>query len=564
MTSSEVFSAATKILYQLCNESLQVGDEAPDLNDFSIFDAVPAGEKDAFMRLVNQDATARRAVGAMVGMAVADSVGHNFEFIPVANRGHRFCPLTCDVTKPYNRFNLKQGQWTDDTSMGLCQADSLLCRRGYSGPDMRVRFWNWWNRGYNNAFRFDDKRRNKDSVGLGSNIAMSLEDVRDAEPDPCFRAKGEDAGNGSLMRLAGVPIFFHSDEKKAVECSAQSSFTTHPGPTAAEACAFLGFCIVRAMKRSSSDATPAKAFLDKSVKDFLNTARGKSCGPALKKLLASKEKPGSKEYCWNWRDSSGPYLVETLKARGTEYNGYPVSSGYFGSYSMDGLAIALHSFYHTKSFMEAIGKCVNFLGDADSTGAICGQLCGAFYGVGQVHPKLLGSLRKWDRGEVALRGALLYALGLKPQMLAALPARAPSALPADLLEAAGVSDLRRENSDPEGSLPPSSTAETATTAAPSSAGDVCSIRLSVGSALASGMSETSLDTSAPPSPAPRQRSCAPQKRSASVTVKQPTAATPAAVVKRRSVGQGSTSPQPKRRSSRPPGAVIRASSRAAR
>ncbi|CAE7220709.1 unnamed protein product, partial [Symbiodinium sp. CCMP2456] len=120
---------------------------------------------------------------------------------------------------------------------------------------------------------------------------------------------------------------------------------------------------------------------------------------------------GSRERCWNWRDAEGPFLKETLEARGSSYNGYPVSPNYVGAYSLDGLAIAMHSFYHTASFMEALTRCVNFLGDADSTGAICGQMAGAFYGLSAIDARLVSRLRRWDCDEVALRGALLHVLG---------------------------------------------------------------------------------------------------------------------------------------------------------
>merc|ERR1711959_776298 len=104
-------------------------------------------------------------------------------------------------------------------------------------------------------------------------------------------------------------------------------------------------------------------------------------------------------------------MGETVEARGDEYNGYPVQKDYFGSYSMDGLAMALHSMYHTTSFMAALARCVNMLGDADSTGAILGQLAGAFYGYDAIDKRLVERLRQWDDGEIALRAALLYAQG---------------------------------------------------------------------------------------------------------------------------------------------------------
>merc|ERR1719160_1859890 len=96
---------------------------------------------------------------------------------------------------PFNKFKLKPGQWTDDCSMGLCMADSLLLRRKYEGSDIRVRFWNWWYRGYNNAFRLDASRSG--SVGLGGNIGKSLNDIQNAKPSPRFEVDGsEDSGNG--------------------------------------------------------------------------------------------------------------------------------------------------------------------------------------------------------------------------------------------------------------------------------------------------------------------------------------------------------------------------------
>jgi ADP-ribosyl-[dinitrogen reductase] hydrolase len=54
---------------------------------------------------------------------------------------------------------------------------------------------------------------------------------------------------------------------------------------------------------------------------------------------------------------------------------------YFGSYSLDGLYIALHTIYHTNSFSEAIFKAVNYGGDSDSNASITGQLAGAIYGI---------------------------------------------------------------------------------------------------------------------------------------------------------------------------------------
>jgi len=388
---------------------LDVGSFAPDVQKFSILDSLPPRIKREVLRLASAEMTAERAMGAMVGMAVADSVGAFLEFLPVGKKGSRFNPKTLQVEGSFNKFKLKPGQWTDDTSMGLCLADSLLVCRGYDGADIRVRFWNWWHRGYNNAFRRDPERRN--SVGLGGNVAVSLKDVMDSSPSPRFESSREDAGNGSIMRLAPVPIFFSADPEKAAEMSEESSRTTHPGAVAAAACHFLGFFLARAINRDRAATETAAAFLDDTVEDYLRWDWPSAPHAKLVRLLHSAEPEGSRERCWNWRDAEGPFLKETLEARGSSYNGYPVSPNYVGAYSLDGLAIAMHSFYHTASFMEALTRCVNFLGDADSTGAICGQMAGAFYGLSAIDARLVSRLRRWDCDEVALRGALLHVLG---------------------------------------------------------------------------------------------------------------------------------------------------------
>ena len=98
---------------------------------------------------------------------------------------------------------------------------------------------------------------------------------------------------------------------------------------------------------------------------------------------------------------------QTLKNRGKYYNGFRVNARYFGSYCYDALAIALNSFYHSSSFMSAVSKAINYRGDADTTGAITGQLAGAFYGYTSIDERAIKVLYTWDRGEIAQKGEAL-------------------------------------------------------------------------------------------------------------------------------------------------------------
>jgi len=375
-----------------------------------------------------------RAMGAVVGMAVGDAVGAPLEFLDVVDdnpdvfRGApRFSLQHMDYTgtsNTMNRFMLRPGQWTDDAAMGLCMADSLLQHRKFDGGDMRIRFWNWWCCGYNNAFRneAEGKRpRGRSSVGLGGNIGKSISALAPGKkPSPRFDRQNEDSGNGSLMRLAPVPVFFHNCELDVVRKFArESSYTTHPGPQAAEACAFLAHTIVRAIRLTTpagrDDGLSAKKFLDLIAAEYLDLLEERRDDPGVKEmicLLQSAHPDDSTERNWNWKSSS-LMITQTIRTRGSRYNGYPVTAGYFGSYCMDGLAMALYSVYHTSSFDEAVVRCVNFLGDADTTGAIAGQIAGAFYGISSINQKFFLNLYKWDHGDFALKSAMLYALGLE-------------------------------------------------------------------------------------------------------------------------------------------------------
>ena len=97
---------------------------------------------------------------------------------------------------------------------------------------------------------------------------------------------------------------------------------------------------------------------------------------------------------------------------GATYNGYPVSRNYFGSYALDGMAVALWALYTTNSATEAIVCAANLLGDADSTACIAGQIAGSFYGCASFDPSYVEQIRKWDpRAEIELRGVLLLEIG---------------------------------------------------------------------------------------------------------------------------------------------------------
>lgn len=428
----------------------------------------PEETEAAIQEYCSSDIVANGAVGAMVGQAIGDAIGAPLEFLDAdespfprtaedaklvvqqkTDRESFFYPEvhpqshSLQYFNVCNKFQLKSGQWTDDASMALCLADTMIVNGRYEGGDCRARYFNWWFHGYNNAFRVDDRRDfGRTSVGLGGNISKSIDDllplIGKASKDipPRFEATGEDAGNGSIMRLSPVPVRYHSNVLEGMQQAAESSYATHPGPDAAACCRFITYFVTTAMHRKDR-AVPMAQFLDNTIAEFKELVASKKIeeDTGITKLLAllNSAPPAPTEQCWNWRHDGQLEIKATLKARGRRYNGYPVIPGYFGSYCMDGLAMSLWAMRRTTRFSEAILHVVNLLGDCDTTGAICGQMVGAFYGYDGIASDDLGAhmrrvVHRWDpEFQWELRALWLYEDGCRDAAAAAASAAAPAA-----------------------------------------------------------------------------------------------------------------------------------------
>jgi len=146
-----------------------------------------------------------RAVGALVGLAVGDAVGTTLEFKAPGT----FAPIGDMVGG--GPFRLAAGEWTDDTSMALCLAESILDTGAMDLDDQLRRYLLWKDEGYlsSNGRCFD----------IGNTTRMQLERYRrTGEPtDP--HVDEDAAANGSLMRLGPVPIRWHDDPGVAASSS---------------------------------------------------------------------------------------------------------------------------------------------------------------------------------------------------------------------------------------------------------------------------------------------------------------------------------------------------------
>src|SRR3954471_2926143 len=158
--------------------------------------------------------------GALVGLAVGDAVGTAVEFKPPGT----FEPVTDMIGG--GPFDLPAGAWTDDTSMALCLAESLVETRTFDPVDQLRGYVRWYRAGHwsSTGTCFD--------IGNATRAALHRFE-QTGEPFPGDAAPNA-AGNGPIMKLAPVAMYFARDEEAAAEHAALSARTTHGAPEAIE------------------------------------------------------------------------------------------------------------------------------------------------------------------------------------------------------------------------------------------------------------------------------------------------------------------------------------------
>ena len=391
--------------------------------------------KEKYMRLqeLNVSEEEKRGIGSMLGMAIGDAMGARYEFktarygkIDLINMGEG----------PGGHFKLEPGQWTDDTSMGLCIADSLIMNNGkLDQHDIMHRFIAWWRGGYNNAFRYNKPPRG--SVGLGGNISLALKNYikhfqsnRKLTNPETEAGDKNTSGNGTIMRNAAIPICFHENTNLACEMARKQSLITHQGDEAKECCSLLTHIIVQLYNAKSNEKSNINNkdnnigdnkdnniddnkdnnikdkkdnYYDKIKKIILNNlgTNFDTDIESVKCLAKHKQEGHDNDRNWDWTVEQYFYSpTRTTKQR-----------GYVGSYAMDNMAMSLNTIYQTYNFRDAIIRAVNIRGDSDSVASVVGQIAGALYPIETIPGDWIKAIYKWDHGEIALRGYMLARIG---------------------------------------------------------------------------------------------------------------------------------------------------------
>lgn len=287
-----------------------------------------------------------RAKGALLGLAIGDAVGTTLEFLP------RDREQVSDMVGG-GPFKLAAGEWTDDTSMALCLADTYVSQGKFDYATYANALVRWYRDGENSVngrcFDIGNATRNALEGWLREGITWQ------GNYDPST------AGNGSIIRLAPTAIYRrHSLSASWWESATQSS-VTHNAEEAVNCCQLLAAQLHLALNGADKEEALA---------------------PAVRSLRPRPMIINAGEYKQKSRDQirSSGYVIDTLEA-------------------------ALWAVWHTDNFKDAILLAANLADDADSVAASAGQLAGALYGVSGMPPEWVAQVA-WSQHIQALAGKL--------------------------------------------------------------------------------------------------------------------------------------------------------------
>jgi ADP-ribosyl-[dinitrogen reductase] hydrolase len=299
-----------------------------------------------------------RAKGALVGLAVGDALGTTVEFKP---RG-TFPPVADMVGG--GAFELPAGAWTDDTSMALCLADSLVFCKAFDPENIMNRFVNWMDYGHNSVTGtcFD----------IGNITRAVLQRYKSEGLAIQAPAAPHMAGNGSIMRLTPAVLACLNDRPMAVELSVEQSRLTHAAPETLDACRLMGGLLYDLIHQSAARG-------DMAIEE-----------PKILDLQSGRYRLKSREEI-----SSTGYVVHTLEA-------------------------ALWAVSQTNNFQDAVLLAVNLGDDADTVGAVTGQIAGAKWGYTSIPQPWLDRLAWREKIEETAVSLASVDLRSKPSVRAGL------------------------------------------------------------------------------------------------------------------------------------------------
>ena len=272
--------------------------------------------------------------GMLVGLAVGDAIGAPVEF------GYSSTVIREEIPKLahyHKNFAMPKGVWTDDTSMALCLADSLLEKKGYDSYDIMDKFAAWEFSGYRSYF----------PMGYGVGVHTD-ESISAYTEDPIIHKNSPEAesiANGCIMRLA--PIIMANTKnslENILELAKLSCRETHNSTGSMAVTELLAASLYLILNNTPKEDLLKKSLeqiKDKKLRDFLNE---------------------TSDLHMRINDKKGTSLRD------------------LGGYAVDCYDIAMWGLLNFDTFRYGLLGVISLGGDTDTNGAVYGQLAGAYYG----------------------------------------------------------------------------------------------------------------------------------------------------------------------------------------
>jgi ADP-ribosyl-[dinitrogen reductase] hydrolase len=255
----------------------------------------------------------------------------------------------------YGTHNKPPGTWSDDSSMTLITLESLAS--GYSPENIMKVFCKWAFQGYMTPYG------KTFSIGrTTSNACRNYKINKDLKK--CGEISERSNGNGSLMRILPVSIFFANDsEKTIIEKSFEISALTHNHIRSKIACALYSLFVSELLK--GKNLYEALANANRIITPYIPNEEKINFNRIINFEVLQLNKNSIK--------SSG-YVIDTLEA-------------------------GLWCLFNSSDYKEAVLKAVNLGDDTDTTAAVTGGLAGIVFGLGGISSNWIKSLAKLEKIE---------------------------------------------------------------------------------------------------------------------------------------------------------------------
>lgn len=289
------------------------------------------------------------------GYAVADACG-----VPV-----EFCPRSLLKLNPvknmreFGTWNQPAGTWSDDTSLTLATMESIARLQTIDYADIMNNFLQWY---FLSKFT-----ANNETFDCGATTSLALRNfANQTSPLLCGLSDEKSNGNGSLMRILPVAVYFYSLygdlNKDAINVIHNISSLTHAHPRSLIACGIYSFIAVQLLKGLS--------LYDAIFSGIDNAKNFYSNQPKFIQQLEYYSKLFDKDFAAlpEYEIESTGYVVSTLEA-------------------------VIWCLLNTDDYKSLVLKAVNLGGDTDTIAAIAGGLSGIAYGLQDIPKDWLATLK---------------------------------------------------------------------------------------------------------------------------------------------------------------------------